>query len=224
METNDFLRQRSITACMRSSYDLMTGHCKQVVRHTWATNLPYAILLATTLYFTIPNAALHDWGEANPLLSFVVQTLVYLGTIVMTLVSIHRAFRLFKPKEKSSGAEKAKKGAKALAILRHLGGYIMTCFLGGLIFGVLACLVFLPAGIIGTAQTFSQLGALDGDPLGVPAYFTPLLLVVLVASSFIFVYLMYWLCISLAYQYGSYTTIDKEKEALRQEMKKPILA
>lgn len=215
-----------MTACMRASYNLMTGHCKQVVKHTWATNLPYAMLMATTLYFTIPNAALHDWGEANPLLSFVVQTIVYLSTVVMTFVSLYRAFRLFRPKDKkkASHSEKTSKGANALGILRHLCGYIMTCFLGGLICGVLACLAFLPAGIIGTAQTFSQLGALDGDPLGVPAYFTPLLLLVLVASSFIFVYLMYWLCISLAYQYGSYKTIDKEKKALQQEMKKPILA
>ncbi len=235
MEANDFFKSRSITACMRASYDLIIGNFKQLIRHTWPHSLPFAILGAIVLYFLLPNKALHDWGEMNPWMSFILQTIIYLATIVMFFVTLFFLNRFIKSIKKKSNkgkesdkvvpakdateglasTQKTKKGKAILNVLRHLGGYLMTCFLGGLICLVLACIVCLPAGIIATAQLYSQLGALDGDPLGVPAYFTPLLILVLVATCYVLIHIVYWLYIALAYQYGSYKAQDEEKQKLR---------
>lgn len=212
MEVNDFFKARSITSCMRASYDLITSNFKQVIKHTWSTSLPFAILGAIVLYFLLPNKALHDWGEMNPWMSFIIQTIVYGATIVMFFVTIFFANRMLK----TSKTRTCKKKEAFWSILRHLGGYLMTCFLGGLICLILACITCLPAGIIATAQLYSQLGALDGDPLGVPAYFTPLLIVVLIATCYVLIHIIYWLYISLAYQYGSYKIQDEEKQKLKQ--------
>lgn len=214
MEVNDFDKSRSITACMRASYDLMTGNIKQVIKNNWHHSLPFAILGAIVLYFLLPNKALHDWGEMNPLMSFILQTIVYGATIVMFFVTIFRLNHSIKKNCKNNS--KAKKGKTFLSILRHLGGYLMTCFLGGLISLILACITCLPAGIIATAQLYSQLGALDGDPLGTPAYFTPLLILVLIATCYVLIHIIYWLYISLTYQYGSYKVQDAEKQRMKQ--------
>lgn len=219
MEVNDFYKSRSITACMRASYDLLTGNFKQVIRHTWKHSVPFAILGAIVLYFLLPNKALHDWGEMNPLLSFILQTIIYVATIVMFFVTIFLVNRTFKKSIKKSIKKeaKAKKGKTLLSILRHFGGYLATCLLGGLICLILACITCLPASVISAAQLYSQLGALDGDPLGVPAYFTPLLVLVLIATCYVLIHIIYWLYISLVYQYASYKVQDEEKRRLKEE-------
>ena len=246
MEVNDFYKSRSITACMRASYDLMTENFKKVIRGSWTFSVPFAILGALVLYFLLPNKALHDWGEMNPWMSFILQTIVYGATIVMFFVTLFCMNRFIKKtaqkpakeiatkKEKKEKEEKeennqtqaeqastletakGKKGKTFLSILRHFGGYLMTCFLGGLICLILACVTCLPAGIIATAQLYSQLGALDGDPLGVPAYFTPLLILVLIATCYVLIHIVYWLYISLAYQCASYKVQDEEKRRLKE--------
>lgn len=234
MEVNDFYKSRSITACMRASYDLMTGNFKQMIKNTWVHSLPFAILGAIVLYFLLPNKALHDWGEQNPWMSFILQTIVYVATLVMFFITLFRLNRSIKHYNKqkaqtmpnqnadensTTSAQKSKKCKTFLNILRHLGGYLMTCFLGGLICLILTCVTCLPAGIIATAQLYSQLGALEGDPLGTPAYFTPLLILVLIATCYVLIHILYWLYISLAYQYSSYKVQDEEKLRMKESQK-----
>ena len=227
MEANILLKQRSITACMKTSYDLMTSRFIQLIKQTWNTNLPFAILLGITLYFMMPNKALHDWGALNPWLSFILQTIIYAGTLVMFLVTIIFTRRWLKKQtagkitaaNETTGKEaKLPLGKRMASILRHLGGYMLTCFLGGLICLVLICITCLPVGIIAAAQMFSQLGALDGDPLGTPGYFTPLLMVILFATCFVIIYLIHWLGITLTYQHGSYSVQDAEKARLKANL------
>jgi hypothetical protein len=52
---------------------------------------------------------------------------------------------------------------------------------------------------------------LDGDPLGVPEYFTPLLFITLTAIIFIYCYFQFWLITALYCTYGSIETQEKEK-------------
>lgn len=289
MEEKVLFKQRSITGCMKASYDLISSNIKQLLGKTWQTVLPFSILLGITIYFTMPNKALHDWGAANPWTSFIVQTIIYLGTLLMSFIAgasvwswlnkkslrknivpfsvlslilavlnyipvfflkhaegslmalaskgdvkgtlmIYGAMLLFLlvivvlslpfcyliPRRMLlKEDEKMLYGKSFLKGLRHGGGFFMTCFLGGIILTIIVCIVCLPAGIIGAAQMQSQLGALEGDPLGTPAYFTPLLIAFLIISCFITIYAMYWLEISLAYQYGSIKTQDDEKEKIK---------
>lgn len=217
MEVNTLFKQRSITACMKSSYDLMTSNFKQLMKQTWQTNLPFALLLGITLYFMMPNKALHDWGAMNPMMSFILQTIIYAATIVLFFVTVFftRRWVMKKTKASNTPATKLSFGKRILSIVRHLGGYLMTCFLGGLVCLVLIGISCLPASIITAAQLFSQLGALDGDPLGTPAYFTPLLFLILFATCYVIIYLIHWLGITLAYQHGSYKVQDADKAKLK---------
>ena len=87
MEVNELFKQRSITACMKASYNTVTSDIHSLVKQTWVTHVPFAVLLAIVLYFLLPNKSLHDWGEANPMASFILQTIIYAATLVMAAVS-----------------------------------------------------------------------------------------------------------------------------------------
>ena len=214
MEVNELFKQRSITACMRASYYAMTADPKSFVKQTWATQAPFAVLLAIVLYFLLPNKSLHDWGVMNPMASFILQTIIYAATLVMAVVSF---WHLLPRKQLSANkGEKRKKGQWVLRILRHLGGFLMIGFLGIMIVGIATFIAALPSIILIIAQFYSQLGALDGDPLGVPSYFTPLLFVVFIITFLLILYALSWLGISLAYQYGSYQVIDAEKKKQKE--------
>lgn len=284
---------------MKASYELMTSHIKSLIKHTWPTTVPYACLMACTLFFALPNKPLHDWGLQNPWLSFILQTIVYGATIILSFVAgtsvwgwiNHKPFKknirpyallsliliilqyiptgIFSRCQDSVMAIAYKGDAKGtltvlgiialllvvililslpfcyiipkrmlleegekmqykkafFAGLRHSGGFFSTIFLGTMILLTLTIIVCLPSCIIFIAQLYSQLGALEGDSLGVPSYFTPLLFVVLAITSFIEIYLTYWLAITLAYQYGSYKVQEEEKMKLKlQDLSQNILA
>ena len=81
-----------------------------------------------------------------------------------------------------------------------------------MIVGIATFIAALPSIILIIAQFYSQLGALDGDPLGVPGYFTPLLFLVFTITSLLIIYALSWLGISLVYLYGSYKVTDEEKQ------------
>ena len=217
MEVNELFKQRSITACMRASYYAMTADPKSFVKQTWGTQVPFAVLLAIVLYFLLPNKSLHDWGVMNPMASFILQTIIYAATLVMAVVSF---WHLLPRKQLSANkGEKRKKGQWVLRILRHLGGFLMTGFLGIMIVGIATFIAPLPSIILIIAQFFSQLGARDGDPLGVPCYFTPLLLLVFTITFLLIIYALSWLGISLAYQFGSYKVQDEEKRRMKESQK-----
>ena len=215
MEVNVLFKQRSITSCMKASYDLLTSHPNAFIKQSWTTQVPLAILLAVVLYFLLPNKSLHDWGVYNPWASFIVQTIIYAATIVMAIVAF---WHLLPRQQFCPKGEKRKMGKSILRILRHFGGFFMTSFLGIMIVGIVTLIVALPSITLGTAQLFSQLGALDGDPLGTPGYFTPLLLLILVITCYLFVGILSWLGITLAYQYGSYKVQDEEKEKINKHI------
>ncbi len=41
MEVNELFKQRSITACMKASYNTVTSDIKSFVKQTWATHVPF---------------------------------------------------------------------------------------------------------------------------------------------------------------------------------------
>lgn len=66
MENKEYLKVRSMTACMKTSYEMMTEDVRGFVKKTWKSHLPLAVLMAVVLYFLLPNKALHDWGWLTP--------------------------------------------------------------------------------------------------------------------------------------------------------------
>jgi len=294
MKINELFKHRSVTACMKESYDLLTSNPKNLVKQTWMAFLPYALLTALFMYLRMPNKFLHDWGEASPFLSFCLQSIVYAGIIValffvgavlwrwitdkpfgetlkrFTLVSICSyalmmvvvfilvigfiiaAVALGITLDKTVGGSDtgAHIGLFALFMLlecgimlaitlpfayiiprymlleegqalnawksfkigfRHFGSIFKLGFLGSLLMMVCNIVFYLPMTILTGAQIYSQLGALDGDPVGVPGYFTPLFIIIATLVLFAYTYVSSWLFTSFVYLYGSIEHDEQEK-------------
>ncbi len=214
MENKDFLKIRSMTACMKASYDMMANAPRCLVKKTWKTHLPLAVLMAVVVYFLLPNKGLHDWGADNPWVSFIIQTCVYAMTIVMAVVAVICTLpygSLRRPNEKRSWLKAVGR------IMHHLGGFLFTTFLGGIVLSVVIAIAALPSLVIMCVQFLSQLGAIGGDPLGVPAYFMPLSFAVFFVSCLCTLYAADWLGFSLAYLYGSYKVQDEQRQSLKAQ-------
>lgn len=82
MKINDLIKHRSVTACMKEAYSLMTDNVKNLLKSTWWAFIIYAFMVAFMVFLRTPNKMLHDWGEENMMLSFCLQTVVYIGVVV----------------------------------------------------------------------------------------------------------------------------------------------
>ena len=82
MKINDLIKHRSVTACMKEAYNLMTDNVKNLLKSTWWAFMIYAFMVAFMVFLRTPNKMLHDWGEENMMLSFCLQTVVYIGVVV----------------------------------------------------------------------------------------------------------------------------------------------
>ena len=96
--------------------------------------------------------------------------------------------------------------------LRHFGSIFMMGFLGILLIFIITLIMLMPTYILMYVQIKSQLGALEGDPLGIPAYFTPLFLLVMTLTFFFYIYIIAWWGFSFTYLYGAIETQEKEKK------------
>lgn len=82
MKINDLIKHRSVTACMKEAYSLMTDNVKNLLKSTWWAFMIYAFMVAFMVFLRTPNKMLHDWGEENMMMSFCLQTVVYIGVVV----------------------------------------------------------------------------------------------------------------------------------------------
>ena len=82
MKINDLVKHRSVTACMKEAYSLMTDNVKNLLKSTWWAFMIYAFMVAFMVFLRTPNKMLHDWGEENMMQSFCLQTVVYIGVVV----------------------------------------------------------------------------------------------------------------------------------------------
>ena len=95
---------------------------------------------------------------------------------------------------------------------RHWGFLFITLFTTGIIFCLIATVLFAPFGIIVEAQISDLLGTLNGDPSGIPSNFYILLYGTTLLTSFIFAYLVIWSSFVFYYAYGSIETTERERE------------
>lgn len=280
-------KYRSVRHCLRDAYTAISENLKSVFRKTWWVVSLGAIALSFTTYFFLPNMALHVWGLENQIASFVVQSLVYLATIVFGFwvlcafwhVINGRRWRenlprvivtqllsaaiacLFKialdllakwllsvpasPAEQQMGESTgitwlfAVIGLGIVAVVtcmplcytfirfmmgkhwlpfvgygrgfRYWGTIFVAMLLIYLLAGIALAAVSLPVVILVSAQLYSQLGALGGDPLNIPGYFTPLLIVTLTLFYFVAGYISLWAQLASTFLYGSIETQQAEK-------------
>lgn len=94
---------------------------------------------------------------------------------------------------------------------RYWGTIFVAMLLISLLASILLAAISLPGVILVSAQLYSQLGALGGDPLNIPGYFTPLLIVTLTFFYFVVGYISLWAQLASTYLYGSIETQQAEK-------------
>lgn len=201
----ELYQSRSMKGSMKVAFLLMTSQWRRLLKKTWWAMALCALLLTATIYFLLPNKALHDWGVANPWPSFIIQTVVYACCLLSFIPASITMWQWL-------GGKQLHLWSAYKKWWKHIGGLLTLCLLGGLMTLTAICLVCQPAVILIVAQTVSQLGALDGDPLGLPAYFTPLLVAILFAACFLSLYIGYWLHIAVAFLMGSYEARERERK------------
>lgn len=94
MEINIY-KDRSLTACFHEAYQFIVKNIWTLLKRTWTAALPVAVLCAITFWFRLPDKALHDWGQANAMTSWAIQTAVYVALLAASVVWGARIWQLF---------------------------------------------------------------------------------------------------------------------------------
>ena len=102
--------------------------------------------------------------------------------------------------------------------LGHWGHIFTTWLISGMMIGVLAIVCCLPTIILAQAHFASQEGFLNGDPLGMPSYITPLSVGTFFLTGFMLVYLCMPMLMTVYYMYGSIESYENEKEKTKLEV------
>lgn len=101
--------------------------------------------------------------------------------------------------------------------MRHWGGLFVVGFIMSIVVVILTIATEFPAFILFIANVQSQLGALQGDPLGMPSYMGWLNIIVFVIAGFIQAYVHLSFLFPMYYLYGSIITQEKEKSELKKQ-------
>lgn len=101
--------------------------------------------------------------------------------------------------------------------MRHWGSLFLVGFIMSIVVFVLTIATEFPAFILFIANVQSQLGALQGDPLGMPSYMGWLNLVVFIIAGFIQAYVHLSFLFPMYYLYGSIQTQEREKDELKKQ-------
>lgn len=96
--------------------------------------------------------------------------------------------------------------------MRHFGFIFVILLFSGIIMAAATFVLGQPALLLSTATTQAYAGTALGDPLGMPAYITPLSFVVFALSGFLQAYIRASTLFPLYYMYGSIETQEKEKK------------
>lgn len=97
--------------------------------------------------------------------------------------------------------------------LRHWGFLFLTFFMMGLLLLCLFVVLFMPLGILSTAQSQSLAGVLMGDPSGLPSHMLLLQFVTALVTFFIFAFILAWSVLVLYHAYGSIEQKEIERKA-----------
>ncbi|MFA6728833.1 MAG: hypothetical protein WCS17_11575 [Prevotella sp.] len=78
-------KNRSFTACLRDARNFLIDHIETFAKKIWIPALILSAMIALCGILRLPNLALHNWGILHPWTSWIVQTIIYLGTLVVEI-------------------------------------------------------------------------------------------------------------------------------------------
>ena len=105
--------------------------------------------------------------------------------------------------------------------LRHWGRIFIVMLVVGIVTYACILLTELPALILYLANTQSQIGRLQGDPVGMPDYMLWMNIVVFAIAGFIQAYIFLSTLYPAYYLYGSIETEEKERQTLTPNTQQP---
>lgn len=103
--------------------------------------------------------------------------------------------------------------------LRHLGAIFMVSLVVGIVTALLSCIIELPSNILYVANVQSQVGVLQGDPAGMPAYMSWMNLLVFAIAGFIQAYVHLSAIFPYYYIYGKIEADETERKQQTKIMK-----
>lgn len=203
MEKEDkdiLLKIRSSRACIRDGYRMFTENFRRISRHTWPLAIGFAVLSAV--------------ASALPVL--VSPTLTFAGLLVETVVVIVLLWLANKVLHKRGFLEKTPKvGLKPW--LRHLGMVLLVVIVCLVIVSILIMFTSLPAVIMMAANWESQMGVINGDPVGMPDYVMWLSIGAFLIAGFLRAYVWLTVLCPLYLTKASIAMQEKEREEFNQK-------
>jgi len=203
MEKEDkdiLLKIRSSRACIRDGYRMFTENFRRIFRHTWPLAIGFAVLSAV--------------ASALPVL--VSPSLTLAGLLVETVAVIVLLWLANKVLHKRGFLEKTPKvGFKPW--LRHLGMLLLVVIVCLVIVSILTMFTSLPAVIMMAANWESQMGVINGDPVGMPDYVMWLSIGAFLIAGFLRAYVWLTTICPLYLTKASIAMQEKEREEFNQK-------
>ncbi|MBR6841826.1 MAG: hypothetical protein IKM77_05960 [Prevotella sp.] len=200
-EEKDILKKiRSSRACISDGYQLFTGNFRKLFRMTWPVALGFAVISAIASALPVLLSPTLVW-PALALEALAVIVYLYLSNRIL---------------HKRSFLEKTEK-ASAAGWMRHLGMVLLVGIVCLFIVAILTLFTSLPSIIMMAANWESQMGVMNGDPLGMPSYVMWLSIGAFLLAGFLQAYI--WLT-TICPMYLAKTSIvlqEQERKALYNE-------
>lgn len=200
-EEKDILKKiRSSRACISDGYQLFTGNFRKLFRMTWPVALGFAVISAIASALPVLLSPTLVW-PALALEALAVIVYLYLSNRIL---------------HKRSFLEKTEK-ASAAGWMRHLGMVLLVGIVCLFIVAILTLFTSLPSIIMIAANWESQMGVMNGDPLGMPSYVMWLSIGAFLLAGFLQAYI--WLT-TICPMYLAKTSIvlqEQERKALYNE-------
>ena len=200
-EEKDILKKiRSSRACISDGYQLFTGNFRKLFRMTWPVALGFAVISAIASALPVLLSPTLVW-PALALEALAVIVYLYLSNRIL---------------HKRSFLEKTE-NASAAGWMRHLGMVLLVGIVCLFIVAILTLFTSLPSIIMMAANWESQMGVMNGDPLGMPSYVMWLSIGAFLLAGFLQAYI--WLT-TICPMYLAKTSIvlqEQERKALYNE-------
>ena len=187
------LKRRSARGCIRDGLQFYFAHFRQILRQTWPITLGYALLSAVASAIPVLfSPTLLLWG-----------TLI--GVVAVILLLVASRWILHKKQILHASGK-----VTVLAWLRHLGAIILIAIVCLFVISILTLLTSLPSIIMMAANWQSQMGIINGDPVGMPDYVRWLSLGAFLIAGFFQAYV--WLSILFPFHLLKASISSKEEE------------
>ena len=197
---NTLQKIRSSRACIRDGYQWYTAHFRRIFRSTWLTALVFAAITATASAMPV---------LISPTLVIPAICLEALAVVLLLLFTGKQLRRkqLLEPVAHNSFG----------AWMRNLGLVIIVSIICLLVVAILTLLTSLPTIIMMAANWESQMGVINGDPVGMPDYVMWLSIGAFLIAGFLRAYVWLTILCPLYLTKASIAMQEKEREEFNQK-------